>query len=446
MDTPHPERIVVARFDRMGDMILGANLLVELERAFPQTEIVICCRPEVCSLRELLPARLVWKPVPLRIEGDLPPSYLYEEVVPFLNEIHNLSHEILIVASYQRVWLDGLMTAVTKAPHRIGFRTEAPLTVGFDELVKLIRITGRPDLSAEIECERDTTELEKSRRLTEFMVKRPLTLSRPALRVPAGAMEAGARLAESLFPRKGRERRIVFWPGSSEGLRKSMTPAMWGRVARWLRWRGFGVAILGGPGDAETLDVLRSEFRRPAAAAIRALGRDELPVLGGLLAQVRAMVGTDSGPAHLAQAVECPSLVVTGGGTWPRFNAMFGPAAVVTVPVSCRGCNWICPFDSFLCVSLIRFQEIRNGLKWLLRQRRGHNEVRYFEDARDDVPWLPDATAAGGKYLDALHKAHDIHEDQNRLRARVAALQRELTVLRREGDVEADDREGVSAR
>lgn len=434
MNAADPKRIVVVRFDRLGDMILGANLLRELDRTFPRTEIQVFCRSEVCSLRELFPQRIVWRPVNIRIDGEIPPDYVYAHVVPFLNEFHNLSHEILIVANYQRVWLDGLMTSVTKAPHRIGFKTDAPLTAGFDELVRAIRLDDRSDFSAEIECERDTTELEKSRRLTEFIVKRPLPLARPELIVTSEAVGHAHQLARDLFGRSDLNRRIVIWPGSSEGLRKSLSPTLWDRIVLWLRWRGYLPAFVGGPNDADSLKSLAGQLRTAGCTPFHTVRREELPTLAALFSTIRAFIGTDSGPAHLAQAVKCPALVVFGGGTWPRFNPLFGPAALVTVPVRCRGCNWTCPFETPLCVTLIRFQELRNALKWLLKQPREHNEVRYFEDRRPDLPWLDDVASAGLRYVEALRRAHSMHEDANRQRAQIADLRRQLHLLRGDSD------------
>lgn len=60
----------------------------------------------------------------------------------------------------------------------------------------------------------------------------------------------------------------------------------------------------------------------------------------------------DSSPAHLAVAVNTPTVCVIGGGHYKRFFPYGDPKLfrAATEELDCFYCDWKCKFDTPLCV------------------------------------------------------------------------------------------------
>lgn len=89
-------------------------------------------------------------------------------------------------------------------------------------------------------------------------------------------------------------------------------------------------------------------------------GRDRHLDLTGKLANLTGLtrfiaasegyVGKDCGVMHLASSLKKPIVAVFGGGHGRRFFPTGRRAAVLTVDVPCRGCDWRCHLPEPLCV------------------------------------------------------------------------------------------------
>jgi len=93
-----------------------------------------------------------------------------------------------------------------------------------------------------------------------------------------------------------------------------------------------------GPGESAVLDAVK----RAAAAPIRRLQDASLGRFAAALSGARLFVGNDSGPAHMAAALERPSVVIFGSsssliwGPWPPGSGR--PSQVVQNPYECNPC------------------------------------------------------------------------------------------------------------
>jgi heptosyltransferase-3 len=111
---------------------------------------------------------------------------------------------------------------------------------------------------------------------------------------------------------------VVFQPGA--GSLAKVWPGF-AALARRLGDRGLPVIALAGPADGPVVDSLLGS----GAVAENAWARDwSLREIAALLSLVRATVGNDSGPSHLAAAVGCPTVAVFGP-TDPAVWAPVGP-------------------------------------------------------------------------------------------------------------------------
>lgn len=131
-------------------------------------------------------------------------------------------------------------------------------------------------------------------------------------------------------------KRAVLCPGVRNRPEKRYPAHRFVEVGLALRTAGWGVLVAGGPGEGELL----------AAVAAGCGGRVvptgwQLDRLAGVLAACNVAVGNDSGLAHLAAAVGCPTVVLHG----PTDPARTGAAGTVwtLVETAPEGLAAMCP-------------------------------------------------------------------------------------------------------
>ena len=165
----------------------------------------------------------------------------------------------------------------------------------------------------------------------------------PRLRVPPDAAElADALLSRAGLPRDGSLALIA--PGAAFAWTKRWPPDRFGRLADSLAARGFGCALVIGPGEEPiAAEVCRSST---STGALPVLGLDLDPVgVAALAARARVVVANDSGPMHLAAAVGTPVVALFGPTDPGRTGPTGAPSEVLDRYVFCSPCYLReCPF------------------------------------------------------------------------------------------------------
>jgi heptosyltransferase-2 len=160
---------------------------------------------------------------------------------------------------------------------------------------------------------------------------------------------------------------VCFAPGSVWGT-KQWTPHGYAEVARRSASEGMRPVLIGSPEERTLcLEVGEAAGNVPVLA-----GRTGLPQLAALLKRAEALVGNDSGPAHIASAVGTP-VVAVFGPTVPAFGyTPFGSnvRVVERSGLECRPCHHhgpqVCPLDHFRCMSEIEAETVFRQLQDLL--------------------------------------------------------------------------------
>jgi len=121
---------------------------------------------------------------------------------------------------------------------------------------------------------------------------------------------------------------VLVHPGAG-GARKRWSAEGFARVLADLARRDrLATVIHEGPADAEAVQALAAHSGATAARLVR----PPLPRLAGVLHQVAAYVGSDSGISQLAAAVGAPSVVLFTGATlaWRPWASNARPLVVTT--------------------------------------------------------------------------------------------------------------------
>lgn len=143
---------------------------------------------------------------------------------------------------------------------------------------------------------------------------------------------------------------------------KRWPAARFGELCVLLAERGLHPVVLGGAGDAE---LCQAVVTAAGGRAVSLAGRTAVGDLAPLLARCAVVVGSDSGPVHLAAALGVP-VVAIFGPTDPGLTRPYGPrVAVVRAGAECSPCRHrICP--SLICQERVSVADVARAAWGLL--------------------------------------------------------------------------------
>lgn len=152
---------------------------------------------------------------------------------------------------------------------------------------------------------------------------------------------------------------------------KQWDPERFAEVARRLVARGDATIVLTGSAADRPL-VERVKQLLPAGRAIDVAGDVDLLTLAGILARLDVLVTGDTGPMHLATAVDTPVVAVFG----PSDPVRYGPRGpwnrIVRVDLPCAPCNRIrlppdrCTGHTPDCLALVTVDHVFSAVRSVL--------------------------------------------------------------------------------
>ena len=172
-------------------------------------------------------------------------------------------------------------------------------------------------------------------------------LEAPAVIPRIHVTEGTRRRALDLIDRAGIDRAaplVGMAPGAAYGHAKRWPPSRVAALARRLGDGGATTVLVGAGGDRDAGREIESAL--PAGTRlVNMIGRTDLRLLVGLLAECHAFVSNDSGAMHLAAAAGVPVTAIFGP-TDERATAPLGDHDVIIHQVFCRPCMLRdCPID-----------------------------------------------------------------------------------------------------
>jgi len=322
--TPAPRRIAVLRALQLGDLLVAVPALRALRRAYPAAEITLIGLPWAADFAARFAAyldRFVPFPgAPGFAEADYDPA----RTAAFLAEQRASGYDLAVQmhgsGETSNPFVAALGARVTAGYYRgvppAGLTLAAPYPNGVHEVHRWLRLVALLGARAR------STAL-------EFPLR------------PEDRAEA-ARLLRRLPPGGGPL--VGLHPGSRQPARR-WPPEHFAALGDLLAARhGARIVLTGGPGEAETVAAVAARMRHRALALA---GKTSLGGLAALLAKLDLFVSNDTGPAHLAAAVDAPSVTIFG----PADPALWAPLdrerhLITRRRVACSPCGfWECPID-----------------------------------------------------------------------------------------------------
>lgn len=280
---PDVRRIAVLRAVGIGDLVLALPALDALHAAYPDAELVLLAR---APHRELLRGR----PGPVDRVEVVPP---YPGVGD--DTASRDSPEV-------RAWFAAQPVPDLAEQLHGGGGNSNPFVRRLGARVSVgARAAGAPGLDRDMAYGTDQHEVLRLLEVVALAGASPVGLAPRLLPAPGDAAAARA-----VLPDDGRPL-VVLHPGATDPLRR-WPVERFAAVADALAGRGCTVAVVGsGPDDAATAARLCA---LALTAPVDLVDRLPLPATAGLLARADLLVGNDSGPRHLAEALGTPTVGV----------------------------------------------------------------------------------------------------------------------------------------
>jgi heptosyltransferase-2/heptosyltransferase-3 len=139
------------------------------------------------------------------------------------------------------------------------------------------------------------------------------------------------------------------------------------RVVDELKRLGLPVVVITTENEANIV----SEIRSGSETEVHSLTNLSLPEITALLSRARLFVGNDSGIAHMAAAVNAPSVVIFGSSNRAHWSPWTRKAAeVVFEEMDCQPCHgYFCEkFDEPECIKRVPVERVTATIERVLRE------------------------------------------------------------------------------
>jgi len=329
-----PDRILIVRTDRLGDVILSTPVIANLRKAYPQSHIAFMCRPY--TARALLGNPYLDEVIIYDKYGKHKGVFAS---IKFSLELRNKKFDwVIILHPTNRAHI---MTFFAKIPFRVGWNRKARLL-----LSKRIPHTKQEGRKHELEYSLDILRslgISTSQKGTYFPI-------------PEQAREKVKKLLRKKGLAEGQGYIVIHPSASCPSKRWPQNHFL--QLVKLLREK-IGVTIV--------MVTARGEERfgqKIAAAAeiIDLRGQLDISEVGALLKEAALFISNDSGPVHIAASFNTPTIAIFGrkspGLSPERWKPSGEKSFYFYKDVGCKKCAAHSCAKNLLCLRNITPQEV----------------------------------------------------------------------------------------
>ncbi len=364
------KNILYVRTDAIGDAVLSAGMLPYLKNIYPESKITVVCREHIAELYKNCPYT--------------------DGVITFVEDKarHDEGHRKMVCEKIKSIKPDLILNPV---------RSPCFFTHVFSLCVPTAKkVALRGDFSNIHEHEQVQFEkmydqvIETGSRCNEIThhqnflnglypckcTIRPLVW--PEKNDFAFADEFLAK--ENLDPSK----LIAIFAGAQFEIRSSKILGQ--SLNRLCRENGYQVVALGIDRD---FNINQQNCIDSGARYINMCGKVSLMQCAAILKHCRLALGVETSLAHIACAMDTPTVIVSGGGHLGRFAPFSPTCSVVTLPLECFQCNWYCRYSLPVCLVDISPSTVEVAIRDLLSDTKPEPRVYIQTKAplRTGVPY-----------------------------------------------------------
>ncbi|HZU67303.1 MAG TPA: lipopolysaccharide heptosyltransferase II [Ktedonobacteraceae bacterium] len=349
--TFHPRRILVIRLDLIGDLVLTLPLVQALKRAYPDAEIDLLATPasaRVALHDPNLSQIITYDPNIWRRPQALARLKNWREARNLLRRLRSRHYDLAISVYGQ--WA-AVLAALSGSSRRAGYRQEGYPGFMTDPVPR-----GIPARRQQYEPLDQKHEVDYCLELARVAGVALTPEDRiPHLYVDEQSRQEVVQMLHVAGVSPG-EPVVVCHVGSNNGQSKRWPIPYWATlIDRLVRENHAQVVLTGAPGD---LPIIESVLRRARERAINLAGKTSLPQLTALLQRADLVISGDSGPMHMAEAVDAPLIAFFGPTNPSRYGPVSPGATTLRSHIWCSPCYNAkdpadCPFYTTQCMKNI---------------------------------------------------------------------------------------------
>jgi predicted lipopolysaccharide heptosyltransferase III len=337
-------RVLVVRLRSIGDTVLATPSLIALKRFLPHARIDVLLEDWVAPVLDGFPH--IDDVITLERKSTASRVRVAREL---------RARRYQVVYNLHGGTTATLLTRATGAEHRVGYRAYQ-----YARLHNALSPT-----SAELWGRQPTHSVEQQLALLGWTGV-PVT-DRPATELSV-TETASAAIASRLQASGLLDKEFAVIHPAAAFATKQWSAANFGHVAARLAKQGLSVVGIATPNESSII----AELNGYADGQVSAFTDLNLPEITALLARARLFVGNDSGIAHIAAAVQAPSVVIFGSSNrahWRPWVASGSVAEVVVEELDCQPCHgYFCEkFDEPECIKRVPVERVNAAIERVLR-------------------------------------------------------------------------------
>lgn len=336
--------LAIFKPDRIGDFVLALGAIRLLVRHFGADQCVLI----ISSMVRALAAR-EFPDTPLLL---VPPLYLsfrpasIWSAVKLRHQFGGMRFNQLVCLRNQRWRWDNLLLHWVDAAQPYGLENAAAYHLGNAYEMRFLNQDAYPNLTTDGLC----CELEAHRTVIQKLLHKPLASETVLPGFRSLSAQSGVNLLVSPFSSK----HLKDFP---ESLLMDVLLALHAK-------HGFPIELSYAPYQTERGRALEAKIKQKGLRVVSGDVTSEGEYLNRV-ANARAVLTVDTATAHIATALDLPTVVVLGGGHF----GLFGPwrksarQVWVTKHLPCYHCNWLCHEPEPYCITRIPSDSIVQAME-----------------------------------------------------------------------------------
>jgi lipopolysaccharide heptosyltransferase II len=338
------KRILIVRTDRIGDVLLSTPVIEELRRAYPNAYIAMMTSPYAKEV----------------VSGN---PYL-DEVIVYDKDKRQRSwrSSLKFSRNLKKKRFDAaIILHPTNRVHLVTFFAGIPKRVGLNRKLGFL-LTDRIEHTKQLG---EKHEIEYNLDILRYMGIEPKD---NRLFMPIKPAEE--KWAESIFRSeniKPADKVLAVHPGASCPSKVWPSQRFAQAADRLIDKYGFKVILISGPKDVKLTQDVISHMRHPA---VNLAGKTSVSQLASVLKRCRLFISNDSGPVHIASALDVPVISIFGrnqkGLSPDRWAPLGKLAKALHKDVGCVECLAHNCVKDFICLKAITVEDVIQAADALL--------------------------------------------------------------------------------
>ena len=349
------------KLDSYGDLILLEPMLRMMKKNRPELIISVLIQAKYADICSLFNEDINW--ITTNVDPYVGDYDSQQAAIDLLKEqLTAMTIESFVSVCVNKTWVDYLLKAWF--PNRRWASMQSRSCENHGIRAPLLGHVEVPDdLGETVTVEESLHEVYKNLTMAAYLIGKEEKKERPCLHVTSGMQQHAQKLLAELRLEEG-SYIVMACAGHANVQIKQWHATGFAKVAGMLMQRKFRVLLVGHESERESIlkvKQLCADHQLSCAVWLGTSG--SFSVLAALLDKSAGYVGNDSGPLHLACALDKPVVGIYGGGTWPRFLPQCAVGAAVVYPLACFGCGWQCSWGQSFCIQAITADAVCNAVE-----------------------------------------------------------------------------------